>query len=150
MAPTAPHHLPQVSQDERRPVQWFVGIDWGTQRHQICVLDHLRQWVGTRTVEHRGTGLAPLVPWFTDLAAGDPACIAVAIEGPRGAVVETLVERGFRVCAIHPKQLDRFRDRHTVAGAKDDRRDAFVLADSLDTDMPSFRPVVLEEPHVLV
>ena len=24
--------------------------------------------------------------------------------------------------AINPKQLDRFRDRHTVAGAKDDRR----------------------------
>jgi hypothetical protein len=36
--------------------------------------------------------------------------------------------------SINPKQLDRFRDRHTVAGAKDDQRDAFVLADSLRTD----------------
>jgi transposase len=40
---------------------------------------------------------------------------------------------------LNPKQLDRFRDRHTVAGAKDDRRDAFVLADSLRTDRPAFR-----------
>jgi Transposase len=150
MARTAPPHPHQVSQDDGPPVQWFVGIDWGTQHHQVCVLDHTRQCVGTRTVEHGGAGLAQLATWFMDLAAGDPACVAVAIEVPRGAVVETLVERGFRVFAINPKQLDRFRDRHTVAGAKDDRRDAFVLADSLCTDMASFRPVCLEEPHVLV
>ena len=46
------------------------------------------------------------------------------------AVVETLLERGCHVFALNPKQLDRFRDRHTVAGAKDDRRDAWVLADA--------------------
>ena len=60
--------------------------------------------------------------------------IAVAIEVPHGPVVEALLERGFRVHAINPKQLDRFRDRFTVAGAKDDRRDAHVLSDSLRTD----------------
>jgi transposase len=64
--------------------------------------------------------------------------------------VELLVERGFHVFAINPKQLDRFRDRHTVAGAKDDRRDAFVLADSLRTDRPSFRRVQVEAPHLLM
>lgn len=53
---------------------------------------------------------------------------------PRGAVVETLAEHGFAVFAINPKQLDRFRDRYSPAGAKDDSRDAFVLADSLRTD----------------
>jgi transposase len=106
--------------------------------------------VGQRTIAHGGAGLAHLVTWLTELAAGDPACVAVAIEVPRGAVVETLVERGFQVFAINPKQLDRFRDRHTVAGAKDDRRDALVLADALATDRPSFRPVGVEEPHVLM
>ena len=52
--------------------------------------------------------------------------------------------------ALHPKQLDRFRDRHRVAGAKDDRRDAFVLADSVRTDRPSFRRLQLEAPHLLL
>jgi hypothetical protein len=33
-------------------------------------------------------------------------------------VVEALLERGLRVHATNPKQLDRFRDRFTVAGAK--------------------------------
>jgi transposase len=64
-------------------------------------------------------------------------------------VVETLVERGFHVYAINPKQLDRFRDRHSVAGAKDDRRDAFVLADSLRTDRDCFRRVRLDDPVVI-
>jgi transposase len=37
-----------------------------------------------------------------------------------------------------------------VAGAKDDRHDAFVLADSVRTDQPSFRRLELEEPQFLV
>ena len=75
--------------------------------------------------------------------------MGVAIEIPRGALVEALAERGIHVYAINPKQLDRFRDRHTVAGAKDDRRDAFVLAASLRTDQPAFRRVRLEDPVII-
>ena len=43
-------------------------------------------------------------------------------------MVETLIEREFKVHAINPKQMDRFRDRFTLAGAKDDSRDAEVMA----------------------
>jgi hypothetical protein len=67
-----------------------------------------------------------------------PEVIGVAIEMTHGPVVEALLERGFCVYGINPKQLDRFRDRFTVAGAKDDRRDARVLADSLRTDRHPF------------
>ena len=35
--------------------------------------------------------------------------------------------------SINPKQLDRFRDCYTAAGAKDDSRDAYVAADALRT-----------------
>jgi transposase len=132
------------------PYQWFVGIDWGSQTHQVCVLDRDRHRVGERSVEHEGGALAECAAWLTHLAGGEVHRVAVAIEVPRGAIVELLVERGFHVFAINPKQLDRFRDRHTVAGAKDDRRDAFVLADSLRTDRPSFRQVHVEEPHLLM
>jgi len=37
-----------------------------------------------------------------------------------GPIVEALLERGYNVYSINPKQLDRFRDRFTVSGAKDD------------------------------
>lgn len=131
------------------PFEFFVGIDWATERHQVCVLDSGGELIAERVVEHTGAGLAGFVSWLLELTRNRPASVAVAIEVPRGAVVETLLEHGFSVFAINPKQLDRFRDRHTVAGAKDDRRDAFVLADSLRTDRPLFKPLRLDEPATL-
>src|SRR5499433_3727392 len=136
--------------DQSIPYEWFVGIDWGSQQHQVCVLDRDRRLVGERAVDHDGASLAQLAAWLWTVSAGQPQRVAVAIEVPRGAIVEGLLERGFHVFALNPKQLDRFRDRHSVAGAKDDRRDALVLADSVRTDQPSFRRLHLEEPQLIV
>src|SRR3989441_5640050 len=136
-------------EDQPMPYAWFVGIDWGSQPPQVCVLDRDRRRVGERTVDHDGASLAQLAAWLWTVSAGHPQRVGVAIEVPRGAIVEMLVERGFAVFAVNPKQLDRFRDRHTVAGAKDDRRDAFVLADSLRTDPHCFRRLRLDEPEVV-
>lgn len=125
-----------------------VGIDWASEHHQVCIVDR----AGRRTeftVPHTSAGLTALAAQLAALSPDAPAQVAVAIEVPRGPVVETLLERGFHVFALNPKQLDRFRDRHTVAGAKDDRRDAFVLADSLRTDQPAFRRVHLGDPLIV-
>src|SRR5262249_4550493 len=126
-----------------------VGIDWASEAHQVCVLDAARRIISERSFAHAGDAVAAFAEWLNELAGDDPGGVAVAIEIPRGAVVETLVERGFHVYAINPKQLDRFRDRHSVAGAKDDRRDAFVLGDSLRTDRDCFRRVRLDDPVVI-
>jgi hypothetical protein len=75
--------------------------------------------------------------------------VAAAIEVPHGAMVEGLIENQLAVFAINPKQMDRFRDRYTVAGAKDDSLDAFVMADSLRTDQRCFHRVELNEPSIL-
>src|SRR5215213_3904013 len=81
--------------------------------------------------------------------AGDPGTIAVAIEVPHGPVVDVLLDHGFAVYAINPKQLDRLRDRISVAGAKDDRRDARVAAAGLRTDRHLFRRVLAGNPRVV-
>jgi transposase len=73
----------------------------------------------------------------------------VAIEVPHGPVVDSLVDRGFVVHAINPKQLDRLRDRFSVAGAKDDRRDAYVLADGVRTDRRLFRRLHVADPRLI-
>src|SRR5262249_12855037 len=128
----------------------FVGIDWGSQQHQVSVLDRDRRRVGERVVDHDGASLARLADWLWAASAGQPQRVAIAIEVPRGAIVEGLLERGFPLCALNPTQLDRFRDRHSVVGVKDDRRDAFVLADAVCTDQPSLCRLYLEEPQLLV
>lgn len=127
----------------------FVGIDWGSELHQVCVLDGERRKLFEGGVEHTGEALLALSEKLLVLAGGDAGRLGVAIETPRGPVVETLLEKGLAVFAINPKQLDRFRDRHTVAGAKDDRRDALVLADSLRTDRAAFRLVELGDPKLV-
>ncbi len=105
--------------------------------------------VAERNITHGGAGLAELCSWLIDKTRAAAAEIAVAIEVPHGPVVECLMERGFRVYAINPKQLDRFRDRFSPAGAKDDSRDAEVLADALRTDPRCFRALEAVDPIVL-
>jgi hypothetical protein len=127
----------------------FVGVDWGSEAHQVCVLDSSRKVLLECTIKHSGEALRGLTEKLIALAGASAGRLAVGIEVPRGPVVETLLEKGISVFAINPKQLDRFRDRHTVAGAKDDRRDALVLADSLRTDMSAFRRVRLGDAQLV-
>ncbi len=129
--------------------QYFVGIDWGTQTHRVAVLDGTGRPVEQYNADHSGEGLVTLVKKLKQRTACEPALVAIGIEVAWGALVETLVEAGFAVFSINPKQVDRFRDRFTVAGAKDDARDALVLASSLYTDRQSYRRVGIDSPELI-
>ena len=129
-------------------VSWFAGVDWGSEKHQVCLLDAAGKVVGEREFRHGGAGLAALCDWLVS-AAGEPGRVAVAIEVPHGPVVDALLDRGFAVHAINPKQLERLRDRVSLAGAKDDRRDARVAAGGLRTDPHLFRPIEAGDPAVI-
>lgn len=129
--------------------RFFAGIDWGSEKHRVCLMNRDGQILAERWIEHNGDSLAEWTAWLRRETSEAPSLLAAAIEIPRGAIVETLLEHGFAVFSINPKQLDRFRDRYSPAGAKDDRRDAFVLADALRTDMHCFRPVRLDNPAVI-
>ena len=59
------------------------------------------------------------------------------------------MERSFEVHAINPKQMDRFRDRFTVAGAKDDSRCSEVMASALLADPHCLRRLTPTDPIVV-
>ena len=59
------------------------------------------------------------------------------------------MKRGIAVHSINPKQLDRLRDHLSPAGAKDDRRDARVLASALRTDPHCFRRLESADPTIV-
>ena len=128
---------------------WFAGVDWGSRKDQACVLDAAGNVLGEREFEHGGAGLSQMADWLLSFAAGDEGEVGVAIETPRGPVVESLMERGFAVHSINPKQLDRFRDRFSPAGTKDDRRDARVLASALRTDPHCLRRLEPTDPAII-
>jgi transposase len=129
--------------------RWFVGIDWASKNHCVCLLDSEGNRVRERDVRHEGAALNELCAWLQQTTGASPGEIAVAIETPRGPLVELLLERDFQVFALNPKQLDRFRDRFTVAGAKDDSRDAQVLGHSLRTDRQAYRRLRIDDPLVI-
>jgi len=118
----------------------FVGIDWSERHHDVCVLDV----VGNRLARARVTeGIEGVAELHGILAAhaGEPEEVIVGIETDRGLLVGALVAAGYRVYAINPLSVDRYRDRHATSGAKSDPGDAKVLADIVRTDRHNHRPV---------
>ncbi len=128
---------------------FFVGIDLGQWFHMASVVDAKGEFLEERGFPHSREGLSETVDWLLQLTSQDAERIAVAIEKPHGAVVETLLHNGIAVFSINPKQVDRFRDRFSMRGAKDDRRDASVLADSLRTDGHHFQRLQLPPPEII-
>ncbi len=45
---------------------WFV-IDWGSEKHQACVLDQQGDIAGERSFPHSGAGLAELSDWLLSI-----------------------------------------------------------------------------------
>lgn len=108
------------------PLAAMIGLDWGTQHHDIAL-----QVTGATTVEACRIDHEPgaLATWLATLAArfdGQP--IGVAIETSRGAIVHALLEAPFIVLyPVNPRSLRRFREAFSPNGAKDDGPDARLL-----------------------
>ena len=60
--------------------------------------------------------------------------VLIGIETDRGPWVQALIAAGYQVYPINPLQVARYRERHSVSGAKSDPADAHVLADMVRTD----------------
>ena len=129
---------------------WYLGIDWGSAAHQFCLVDSRGEICDERAVPHTTIAIHAALQAICAHTGATPAAIAVGLEMSRGVLVDTLLDQGFSVFAVNPKQLDRFRDRFTAGGAKDDRRDAHVAADSLRTDPRAYRRVRPDDAAIVV
>ena len=120
----------------------FAGIDWAKARHAVCVVDGRGRAVARFEVEHTEAGLRELVRRLTGVEG-------VAIERPDGPVVEALLEAGLPVVVIASRQVKALRARHGLVGNKDDRADAYVLADALRTDGHRLRRLRPDAPETV-
>jgi transposase len=106
-----------------------VGVDWAKDNHAVCVLDGDGEPVARLVVAHSRAGLGRLVELL-----GRFEVLGVGIERPDGPLVDTLLAAGVAIFVIAPAQVKSLRRRYGSAGNKDDRFDAFVLADTVRTD----------------
>jgi transposase len=118
----------------------FVGVDWAEDHHDVCVMAEDGRVLGKRRVPDSAVGIGGLHALVAEHVRDDEA-VVVGIEVDRGLLVGSLVSAGYEVFAINPMASARYRDRHTVSGAKSDPGDAKMLADLVRTDRHNHRPV---------
>jgi transposase len=120
-------------------MKYFAGLDWGSTRHAVCVVDERGVVTAELDVQHSAEGLQRLLRELARIAPAKD--LSIAIERPSGVVVDTLIDAGHPVVPIHPNALKACRPRYRAAGGKSDPGDAYILADVLRTDGHRFRPL---------
>lgn len=125
----------------------FVGNDWAEDHHDIHVMDSEGRRLAARRFPEGVGGVGRFHALIAEHAE-DPQQVLVGIETDHGLWVASLVAAGYRVYAVNPKAVARYRDRHHVGGGKSDAGDAKVLADLVRTDAHNHRVVAGDSGQV--
>jgi len=120
------------------------GVDWATDTNEQCIVDAAGEVVLRCNSSHDAAGIRRLAEGFTRHGVRQ-----VAIERPDGPVVDALLAAGLEVVVITPRQVKHLRARYGAAGNKDDRFDAYVLADVLRTDGTRLTPLTPDSAQTL-
>jgi transposase len=113
-----------------------AGIDWASMLHVACVLDAQGDVVDRFEFAHDAAAIRGMIRRLSRAKV-----VEVAIERGDGPVVEELMDAGLAVFVVPSRQIKALRTRYGSAGNKDDRFDAYVLADTLRTDGHRWRPL---------
>ncbi|MGY1620558.1 IS110 family transposase [Geodermatophilus sp. SYSU D00691] len=135
----------------------FVGDDWAEDHHDIEVQDADGRRLARARLPEGITGLTRLHELIAEHLTEDDVdpetgfvaqAVVVGIETDRGTWVAALAAAGYRVFAINPMSVARYRERHGTSGAKSDRGDAHVLAEIVRLDRDHHRPIAGDSAEV--
>lgn len=118
-----------------------AGIDWAKDDHVVCMIDADGEVTDRFSVAHTSAGLRLLIARLLKAGVDE-----VGIERPDGPVVDALLTAELTVLVIPPAQVKNLRSRYGSAGNKDDRFDAYVLADVVRTDRRRLTPLSRSTP----
>ncbi|WP_433529743.1 IS110 family transposase [Micromonospora sp. CA-263727] len=116
-----------------------AGVDWAKDDYAVCVIDADGEPLERATLKYTKTGLRRLID-LLDRHHVD----AIGIERPDGPIVDALLTAEQAVYVIPPSQVKALRRRYGSAGNKNDRFDAYVLADTVRTDRRRLTPLMLD------
>lgn len=121
---------------------FWVGIDWADQTHQVCCLDHQGKIVWEQQVAHQQNDIKQLMQRLRELKGP----VSIAIETAHGLLIEEILVAGLTVYAINPKQAHTWCQSLSVNAAKSDPADAYALGEGLRLFHPHLKPLAPEDP----
>ena len=124
----------------------WAGVDWGDKEHTLCVVSQEGDVLYSLHVSHSASGVAQLVQTL----GGWPGLAGVALETSRHVLVDALLKAGIAVYPINPRQSHQWRHCESVAGPKNDLRDARSLANGLRLYAKNLRQLHPENTSIRV
>lgn len=106
----------------------LVGIDWGSEEHEVAVLEDSGERKERFAVKHSRKGLDKLIGKLSRY--GPASELWVALERKEGRL-DRLLEAGHPVVMVKPNAIKEWRKSEAGSGAKSDRGDAEIIADYL-------------------
>ncbi|WP_328860338.1 IS110 family transposase [Streptomyces sp. NBC_00306] len=121
----------------------LIGDDWAEDHHDVEVQDETGRKLAAAKLPEGVDGVAKLHELVAKHGGEklDPNAVIVGIETDRGPWVQALIAAGYKVYAINPRQVARFKERYGTSGAKSDKGDAHALADMVRIDRDQLRPI---------
>jgi transposase len=118
----------------------YIGIDWSENKHDVVWLNEAGVIIDHFEMAHQAPALEKLEQARQRLGLAAAEC-PVAIETAHHLVVDFLWARGYeQVYVIPPSVIKSNRGRFSHSGARDDQRDAQLIAEVLRTDRGRLQP----------
>lgn len=116
---------------------FFAGVDWGDEKHSVCVIDEKGETEAAFDVPHTPADLDAMISRLKTLEPLIGACI----ETSSGLLIDALVGAGVNVFPVNPKVAKAWRDGWSASGSKTDPSDARMLAHGLRQHHAAMRPL---------
>lgn len=112
----------------------YLGIDWSERKHQVCFMNEAGAVIQNMSVEHSVEGFFKLETALQTLGVS-PQEVVIGLETAHNLLIDILGEQAYAaIYILPPGQVKSNAGRYAQSGAKDDTRDAWVIADMLRTD----------------
>ena len=121
----------------------YAGLDWASDHHDVVVVDQQGRIKLTLRIAHSAEGWNLLQAKLSQLGN-----VAVAVENNHGMAVEQLLSHDLETYPVNPMCAQRYRERKSPSGVKNDQLDAWSLADALRLDGHGWKRLVADDPLV--
>jgi transposase len=118
----------------------YLGVDWAVEKHDLCLLADDGRVLSQFSIVNDSTGFQQLGEVLEGLAE-----VSINIERPDGLLVDWLAAQEYPVYVTSPTVVARRRPRRS----KDDRGDAYLLADLLRGQDTDCRPLIRQSCTVI-